>query len=242
MIIRTIGSLTSAYATTSSPGRFSLAFQSQGKAPWGRGCLCYHKLMTFHTMRLKPFFYCSYFGLLWWWWWRWEGFTLVLHLSYMSTLCCRNPCLRFRLCSYCACNWKFFLVKWRSFIVFIIIFVGNCGERGYQLELECRCASLMRTLQKRIGCLIPNSADYEPLTESVLCLIWIRNKKMLETLLRSYPRCLLKVNNLKTMVMLQNFVVRPVTLCMHVHSTEGCISGKTQAFIKKFIHIGCWHF
>ena len=101
MIIRTIGSLTSAYVTTSSPGRFSLAFQSQGKAPWGRGCLCYHKLMTFHTMRLKPFFYCSYFGLLWWWWWRWEGYTLVLHLSYMPTLCCRNPCLRLSMLLLC---------------------------------------------------------------------------------------------------------------------------------------------
>ena len=57
---------------------------------------------------------------------------------------------------------------------------------------------------------------------------------MLETLLRSYPRCLLKVNNLKAMVMLHNFVVRQGTLCMHVHCTEGCISGKRQAFIKKF--------
>ena len=62
---------------------------------------------------------------------------------------------------------------------------------------------------------------------------------MLETLLRSYPRCLLKVNNLKTMVMPHNFVVTPVTLCMHVHSTEECITGKRQAFIKKFIHVGC---
>ena len=46
---------------------------------------------------------------------------------------------------------------------------------------------------------------------------------MLETLIRSYPRYLLKVNNLKAMVMLHNFVVMPVTLCMYVHSTEGII-------------------
>ena len=26
------------------------------KAPGGRGCLCYHKLMTFHMMRPQPFF------------------------------------------------------------------------------------------------------------------------------------------------------------------------------------------
>ena len=60
---------------------------------------------------------------------------------------------------------------------------------------------------------------------------------MLETLTSSYPGSLLKVKNLKAMVTLDNFVVRPVTLCMHVHSTEGCISGNGQAFIKKFI--GC---
>ena len=41
----------------------------------------------------------------------------------------------------------------------------------------------------------------------------------------------------EAMVMLHDFVVRPVNLCMLVHSTEGCISGKRQAFIKKFI--GC---
>ena len=42
---------------------------------------------------------------------------------------------------------------------------------------------------------------------------------MLETLIKSYPGCLLKVNNLKVMAMLHNFVVRPVTLCLRVHST-----------------------
>ena len=61
---------------------------------------------------------------------------------------------------------------------------------------------------------------------------------MLETLTSSYPGPLsFKSKNLKAMVTLANFVVRPVTLCMHVHSTEGCFSGKRQAFIKKFI--GC---
>ena len=40
------------------------------------------------------------------------------------------------------------------------------------------------------------------------------------------------------MVPLHNFVVKPVTSCMHVHSMEGCISGKRQAFIKKCI--GCY--
>ena len=29
-------------------------------------------------------------------------------------------------------------------------------------------------------------------------------------------------------------IVRQGTLSMHVHCTEGCISGKRQAFIKKF--------
>ena len=42
------------------------------------------------------------------------------------------------------------------------------------------------------------------------------------------------------MVPLHNFVVKPVTSCMHVHSMEGCISGKRQAFIKKCI--GCYLF
>ena len=42
------------------------------------------------------------------------------------------------------------------------------------------------------------------------------------------------------MVPLHNFVVKPVTSCMHVHSMEGCISEKRQAFIKKCI--GCYLF
>ena len=60
---------------------------------------------------------------------------------------------------------------------------------------------------------------------------------MLETLISSYPGCILKLNNLNVMVTYHNFVVRPVTLSMHVHSTLGSISGKRQAFFKKFI--GC---
>ena len=35
-------------------------------------------------------------------------------------------------------------------------------------------------------------------------------------------------------------IVRQGILCMHVHCTEGCISGKRQAFIKKFM--GFSHF
>ena len=46
---------------------------------------------------------------------------------------------------------------------------------------------------------------------------------MLETLITSYPRCLLKANNLKAMAILHNFAVRTVTVCMHVHSTDGSI-------------------
>ena len=58
---------------------------------------------------------------------------------------------------------------------------------------------------------------------------------MLEILISSYPGCLLIVQKPEGKGhATQPF--RPVTLCMDVHSTNaGCISGRRQAFIKKFI-------
>ena len=77
----------------------------------------------------------------------------------MLTLCCRNPCLRFCLCSYRACNWKILSGIVAVIYSFYYYFPGELGGEGLSTR------TWMRTLQKAIGCVIPDSADYEPLTE-----------------------------------------------------------------------------